>query len=234
MKPDEERNVDGADYTVATQTSYDRVAAEYAARFDDELAHKPLDRALLDYFAAQVSAHGTIADIGCGPGQIGNYLHKRGLKVVGIDLSPQMVAIAQQIHQELIFQQGSMLALDAADNTWAGIVAFYSLIHIQPADVPRALGEFLRCLQPGGLLLVAFHLGQDIVHLDEWWGQDVSLDFRFFTWDTIERAILAAGFEIEARLERRPYVPVEHPSQRGYLLAPKPWGKDAPPLPQPT
>jgi SAM-dependent methyltransferase len=208
--------------TAAIQASYDRVAAEYAARFFDELAHKPLDRALLDCFAEQVQGRGSVADLGCGPGQIARYLHARGLPTLGVDLSPEMVALAQRLTPEIAFQQGSILALDAADATWDGITAFYSIFHLLPDDLPLALREFYRVLCAGGLVLLSFHLGQEIVHLDEWWGKQVDIDFHFYERAALERQLEAAGFRIEARIERQPYTAVEHPSQRAYLLARKP------------
>jgi len=211
-----------AETTAALRDSYDRVTEEYAARFWDELAAKPLDRALLDAFAELTRGRGVVADLGCGPGQIGRYLHDRGVAVVGVDLSPEMVAVAQRLSPAIAFEQGSMLALAAADATWAGIVAFYSIIHIPPEGLPRAFAEFFRVLRPGGYALLAFHVGQERVHRDEWWGHDVSLDFQFYEPEEVETLLTAAGFTIEARLTRRPYEAVEHPSQRGYLLARKP------------
>ena len=47
-----------------TQTSYDRVADEYVRRIADELQHKPLDRQLLDRFAADVRDVGLACDMG--------------------------------------------------------------------------------------------------------------------------------------------------------------------------
>lgn len=206
----------------ALQNSYDRVAEEYAARFADELSRKPLDRALLTCFAEQARGLGPVADVGCGPGQIARYLHDLGLPVLGIDLSPQMVALAQRLHPELTFAQGTMLALDAADAAWGGIVAFYSVIHLPPDAVPDSLREFHRVLRPGGLLLLAFHAGREHVHLDEWWGHPVALDFHFFEPAAVEDQLQSTGFTVEARIERQPYVAVEHPSRRAYLLARKP------------
>ncbi|MGI8553148.1 MAG: class I SAM-dependent DNA methyltransferase [Dehalococcoidia bacterium] len=208
--------------TGALQTSYDRIAKEYADRFFDELAHKPLDRALLTCFAELVQGNGPVADIGCGPGQIARYLHERSLPVLGIDLSPAMVALAQWLTPQVTFRQGTMLDLDVAAASWGGITAFYSIIHPAPEEVPAALREFHRVLRPDGLLLLAFHVGDDHVHLDEWWDQSVDLDFHFYQRQTIEEHLEAAGFELEASLERRPYTPFEHPSQRAYLLARKP------------
>jgi len=57
------------------QDSYDQVAGEYVTRIFHELEHKPLDRALLDRFAAEVRGLGTVCDMGCGPGHIAQYLH---------------------------------------------------------------------------------------------------------------------------------------------------------------
>jgi SAM-dependent methyltransferase len=205
----------------ATQASYDRIAEEYAARFFGELAHKPLDRALLDVFAVEVRERGMVADIGCGPGQIGRYLHDHGCTVVGIDLSPQMVALARTLSPQMQFRQGSMLALDLEDASLGGIVAFYSIIHIPPAELPRAFGEFSRVLAPGGLVLLSFHVGQECVHSQEMLGKPITLDFQFYEPETLARELEATGFAVQARLVRQPYVPQEHPSQRGYLLARK-------------
>jgi SAM-dependent methyltransferase len=211
-----------AESTASLQASYDSVTREYAAHFWDELTAKPLDRALLDCFAELVRGQGTVADLGCGPGQIGRYLHDRGLPVLGLDLSPAMVAAARRLSPELEFRQGSMLALDVPDAAWAGIVAFYSIIHIPPDDLPRACAEFARALRAGGYALLAFHVGNERHHLDQWWGHTVALDFQFYEPEQLEDRLTEAGFVVEARLTRRPYEPLEHPSQRGYLLARKP------------
>jgi SAM-dependent methyltransferase len=208
---------------VATQVGYDAVAEEYAARFFDELAAKPLDRALLDCLAELTRGRGTVADIGCGPGQIARYLADHGAKAMGIDLSPEMVRLAQRLSPDIPFRVGDMLALDLEDNSLGGIVAFYSVIHAPPEQIPQVMREFYRVLRPNGLALLAFHIGDDVVHRDEWWEKPVSLDFHFYQLETLTRRLEEAGFRIEAKFERAPYVgSVEHPSQRGYLLARKP------------
>jgi SAM-dependent methyltransferase len=210
------------DVTAALRASYDAVAEEYARQFFDELAHKPLDRALLDCFAEQVRGLGTVGELGCGPGQIARYLRERGVPMVGIDLSPQMVAIAQRLTPEIPFHQGTMLALDVADAAWGGIVAFYSIIHVPPDALPQVFGEFHRVLRAGGLALLSFHVGDERAHRDEWWGHPVSFDAQFYQPERIADLLELAGFSVEARLVRRPYAAVEHPSQRGYILARKP------------
>src|SRR6187401_2434871 len=108
----------------ACQTSYDAVADEYVRRIFDELQHKPLDQELLDRFAASVRDVGPACDMGCGPGQVAQYLHERGVQVTGIDLSPAMIERARRLVPGARFQQGDMTALNVPDASWAGIAAF--------------------------------------------------------------------------------------------------------------
>jgi SAM-dependent methyltransferase len=112
---------------IELQNSYNEVAEEYVARIFHELEHKPLDREMLDRFAANVSDLGPVCDLGCGPVHVARYLHGRGVNVFGVDLSPRMVEQARQLNPGIAFQQGNMLSLEAENGAWGGIVAFYSL-----------------------------------------------------------------------------------------------------------
>ncbi len=209
---------------LAYQNSYDCVADEYIRRVFDELQHKPLDRQLLDRFAARVRNVGCVCDMGCGPGHVARYLHERGVQVCGVDLSPTMVERARSLTPAVDFIQGDMTASDAPEEAWAGIVAFYSLIHIPPGDMLQALRELWRILRPGGLLLLAFHVGDGVIHLDEWWGHKVCVDFFLFRPAEMAADVRAAGFEIEEIIEREPYPDVEHQSRRAYIFARRPTG----------
>ena len=209
------------------QASYDRVAGEYAERIFDELKHKPLDRALLARFAEETRGLGPVCDLGCGPGHVARHLRGLGAEVFGIDLSIGMVEQARRLNPEIEFRQGDMLSLDADDGAWGGIVAFYSIIHVPPDELSRALRELWRVLQAGGVLLLSFHVGDETVHLDEWWGEEVSVDFFFFRQEEIEARLTTAGFEVEEVIRRPPYGDVEHQSQRAYVFARKPAARAA-------
>ena len=203
-----------------TRAAYDRVADEYAARIADELAQKPFDRALLDRLAVEVGDGGAIGDLGCGPGQVAGYLHGRGAAACGIDLSPAMVAEARQRQPGVDFQQGDILDLARVpDGAFGGVAAFYSLIHIERGRMVAALREIGRVLGPDGVLLVAFHVGERTVHLDEWWGRAVSLDFQFFTPDEMLDWLGVAGYTGCEVFERGPYAGVEAATERAYIFA---------------
>jgi hypothetical protein len=77
-------------------------------------------------------------------------------------------------------------------------------------------------LQPGGLLLLAFHTGNEVLHEDELWGQKISMDFLLLQPSEIRVDLEVAGFTIEEVVEREPYPDVEYPSRRAYIFARKP------------
>src|SRR4051812_31761448 len=118
------------DSTESVRESYDRIAEEYARRIADELRHKPLDRQLLDRFAAQIRPNGRVCDIGCGPGHVARYLREAGVSAWGLDLSSGMVEQARKLNPGVEFRQGNMLALDLPNNALAGIVVFYAIVNI--------------------------------------------------------------------------------------------------------
>ncbi len=199
-------------------TSYDVVANEYVHRIFDELRHKPLDRQLLDHLACDVG-EGLICDMGCGPGHVARHLHEQGARVCGIDLSKAMVRRALELHPGIEFHRGDMKCLDVEDGSFAAITAFYSLIHIPRDQMVTVLRELRRVLRPDGLLLAAFHVGTETLHLDEWWDQAVCLDFHFFLVGEMQAWMETAGFEIGEVVEREPYPGIEHQSRRAYLFA---------------
>ena len=206
--------------TMDTAGSYDQIAAEYSRRIYHELDGKPLDRALLERFAERLRGQGVACDLGCGPGHVARYMAERGLDVIGVDLSPGMVARAAALNPGIPFHVGDMLALNVPDGAWAGIIAFYSVIHIPREQVATALREMRRVLMPGGLLLLAFHIGHETLHVEEMWEQAVALDFTFFEPAEMAGYLEQAGFIVEDVIEREPYGPdVEHQSRRAYILA---------------
>ncbi len=209
--------------TRSIRESYDRLAEEYANRIADELQHKPLDRELLDRFARDVEGLGEVCDMGCGPGHVARYLRDAGASVFGLDLSPGMVEQARKLNPDIPFRQGNMMGLDIPDETLAGIAAFYAIVNIPEESLPSVFGEMVRVLRPRGLLLLAFHMGDEVLREEELWGQQVSMDFLMFPAGEIRRLLDAAGFTVEEVVEREPYAPeVEYQSRRAYIFARKP------------
>lgn len=208
--------------TQAIRENYDRLAEEYATHLFDELAKKPFDRDVLDRFAAEINSRGRICDMGCGPGHITRYLRDQGANVFGLDLSPRMIAEARRLNPDISFRVGDMMALDIPDGNLAGIAAFYAIVNTPQESLPLVFREMQRALQPGGSLLLSFHIGDETLRPSELWGKAVSMDFFLFQPSVIQECLEAAGFSVDEVLEREPYPPeVEYQSRRAYIFARK-------------
>ena len=108
-----------------TRSSYDTDASGYAEKVRGLLGENPYLRANLALFAELVrdSGGGPVADIGCGPGYVTGHLHEAGVDALGIDLSPEMIAIARRDYPDLRFEVGTMTDLEFADGSVASLVA---------------------------------------------------------------------------------------------------------------
>ncbi|GAB3124579.1 class I SAM-dependent methyltransferase [Streptomyces calidiresistens] len=196
-------------FLAATRDSYDTLAEGYTERMGigpDFFGGRPIERALLGAFVELVRAAGggRVADVGCGPGPLTDELHRAGLDVLGIDLSPGMVASARRAHPHLRFEVGSMTALDLPEASLGGLLAAHSIIHVPWEHRPRVFAEFRRVLAPGGILMLTFQVGEGRRHFDEAFGSPVDLDWYRQRPEEVTELLGEAGFEPIAGTVRRP------------------------------
>ncbi|MCW2497014.1 class I SAM-dependent methyltransferase [Jatrophihabitans sp.] len=193
-----------ADHLQRVRAAYDTVAVDYELLIRDHLAAAHFDRAALNTFAELVGRGGAVADVGCGPGRITEYLQTRGLIVRGIDLSPGMVGVARGLHPELQFEVGTMAALALPDGSLDGLVAWYSIIHTPPEELSGVFGEFARVLRPGGQLLLAFQVGDEPRQLTHAYGHDIDLDAWRLAPERIAAELESADLHVHAQTVRDP------------------------------
>ncbi|GAA4031716.1 class I SAM-dependent methyltransferase [Allokutzneria multivorans] len=190
-----------ADWLEDTRTSYDTVAASYTELVRDRLAELPHLLSALAAFAELVRSDGggPVADVGCGPGHVSAHLRGLGVDVMGVDLSPAMIEIARAEHPGVRFEVGSMTELDLADGSLAGVLAWWSLIHVPDDSVPGVFEGFRRVLRPGGRVLLGFHLGEESRHKTEGYGgHPMNLMVHRRTPARVAEWLREAGFAVEA------------------------------------
>ena len=136
-------------------SAYSARAKEYAAALGRMEATAQKDRRLIARWARGVQ--GRIVDLGCGPGHWTAYLHDLGLEVEGVDPVERFIEIAHEQHPHVTYRQGSCAALPA--RSYGAVLAWYSLIHVPPQDLPRTLTSLRESLQPRGSLLIGFFAG---------------------------------------------------------------------------
>ena len=202
-----------------TRAGYDAMAPHYAEQFGATLTGRPWDRAMVAGFAEAVD--GPVADVGCGPGGTTAYLTELGVDVLGVDLSPRTVELARRRHPGLRFAVGSMTALPLGCGVLGGVAALYSIIHVPPPYLPGVLAEFSRVLVPGGHLMLAFQVGDEVRHRDEGWGHRICVDWHRLQPDRVAALLDDAGFRTVLRLVREPaaFPGGSESTQQAYLVA---------------
>ena len=201
---------------------YDTVAKEYAETFSGEHEKKPKDQEILKRFSTEIGDRIPVWDFGCGPGQATKYLKNLGVEISGLDLSEKILEQARTIHPEIHFRKGNILELEFENDSIAGVVAFYAIVHFTKEQVEIACREVFRVLQTGGIFLFTYHIGEKTIRLDEFLGKKIDIDFMFFTTDFINSCLKKSGFEKIEIIEREPYPEVEYESRRAYVFAIKP------------
>jgi SAM-dependent methyltransferase len=145
-----------------------------------------------------------VLDVGCGTGRLSLALaDEQGARVWGVDVSPEMLAVARAKAPRIRFKQARAEALPFKDG-WFEAVVFWLVAHLVVRAA--AFAEARRVLTPGGrVAVVSFHES----HFDDYWLNEFfpSLEgvdrARFPTQEALERELLTAGFA-SVELERVP------------------------------
>lgn len=146
----DEMAVNARAFTAFERAAHDRIAGEYAENFAP-LTTLALD-ALLD--AACVAPGRRVLDVATGPGVAAAAMRSRGAVVVGVDVSPGMIALAQRIQPDIEFQVSDAAALSFREASFDAVVCNFAIGHFPEPEV--ALAECARVLAPGGRLALSW------------------------------------------------------------------------------
>jgi len=189
-----------------TRKAYNLAAERYHELFHNEMNEKEYDRRLLDSFASRFHKDSWICDAGCGPsGHIGRYVFDKGIQVVGVDISDKCVELARHYNPKMRFERGDIGNLAFDDDSFDGIISYYSIIDTPKRYVGRIFREFHRVLKPGGNLLVAVKAGTTEGYMKDLLGIQTEIYFTLFTEKEITRYFEKAGFLLEFIERRNPY-----------------------------
>ncbi|MEV0721089.1 class I SAM-dependent methyltransferase [Asanoa sp. NPDC050611] len=207
--------------TEELRSAHDVLAEFYVERMAGAMDRMPVDRAMLGLFCDLTLAAGVgreVGDIGSGTGHLAPVLAARGVSPRGFDLSPGMVKVARRDYPDFPFEEADLRALPLADASLAGVVCWYSLIFLAPADRPVAFGELARVVKPGGYLATGFKDGDGRLRRGgRSAGLGVEYDGYWLSAAEMEAHLTDAGFAIVFRGSRPP--DADESTPQGYLIA---------------
>ncbi|MGN9765272.1 class I SAM-dependent DNA methyltransferase [Micromonospora sp. SD12] len=175
--------------------AYGSVAELYIELFGTSQQVDPGDLAFIGRHLA--GRPGPVLDLGCGPGHITGYLRSLGVDATGIDIVPEFIAHARAAHPDGRYRLGSMRDLDVVDHSVAGILAWYSVIHVPPQDLDGVLADFRRAMSPAGTLVLGFFDGEEVAAFDH----KVVTAYRWPV-DEVSERLTRAGFKEVERVRR--------------------------------
>lgn len=189
-----------------TRQAYNLAAQKYHDLFHNEMNEKEYDRKLLDSFASRFNNDSLICDAGCGPSaHIGRYLFEKGIKVVGVDISEKCIELATLNNPEMNFECADICNMPFDDNTFNGLISYYSIINTPKIYVNKLFDEFGRVLKPGGYLLIAVKEGTTEGYNDDLLGIKIKSYLSFFTKEEIVGYFKDSEFTLEFIDKRNPY-----------------------------
>lgn len=190
-------------------TSFSKIKSNLRHVYDDLAEYWGKDFSLHDWgrvelkeFANKVKKNGgrKVLDLGCGSGIQSQQLFGEGLAVVGLDLSPKMVKEAQKRVPQAEFVIGDMINMFFAKESFDGVYARASLLHIPKKLIPKVLKSINKILKNGGILYLAVKEGEDEGEVvDERHGREVKRFFSFFREPEVLDLLDEAGFEISKK-----------------------------------
>ena len=178
-------------------STYEKIAHKYSDKYFNDLTDIPY----IDKFLKNIPSKGRILDIGCGPGQFSQYIAKKGFHVIGLDYSREMIEIARAKVPEVEFKYMDMRNLEFEENSFDGILAAYSLIHISSENILDTLKEFNKVLKPSGYIEIIVQKGEADRVIDEPFMPSEKMFFNFFTKARLSKYLREANFQITYQSE---------------------------------
>lgn len=181
------------DWKKITRDSYNVYAYDFSS-FSSTFRGKKQE--WIDHFASQLEKDSRVLDIGCGAGGDAVYLSKTGLNITGIDFSAKLIDIAKKN-----LPSGNFLVVDFEDlsfekDSFDGIWAMASLLHVPKQNLPAVLKKIYMVLDPSGLFFSSFRVGNEEKFTIEQRGNArLKRFYSYYQPEEIKKMLQEAGFK---------------------------------------
>jgi ubiquinone/menaquinone biosynthesis C-methylase UbiE len=194
---------------------YDKIAKPYADEFSNPSEY-------LNEFLDLLPESAKILDVGCGVGVDSGFVKSKGFEIIGLDLSKEMLNLARQKFPQIDFREQDIRDLNFPPESFDGIIASCSLIHIPKKDVPSLIESFHKILKKEGVIYIALQGGKsEEIYIDELFKPDEKLFVNIISFEEIKNLLVKNGLSIVKKYEREPKSKEELNYTKLYVIAKK-------------
>ncbi len=176
---------------------YDDVSSSYNAMMATEIKLPIYNKVMTRLHDSITGLPGSIVDTSCGSGHMLVMYHEQfdqDRALIGVDLSPEMVAITSQRigdYAKVVVSDMRELHL-LENNSAAAVISFFALHHLDAAGIKAALTEWHRVLASGGQLVVAAWEGEGAID----YGDAASIVALRYTAEELAQWTVESGFVV--------------------------------------
>lgn len=170
--------------------TYDKIAKKY----DEEFGNDYSDTMYIDKFLKTINGK-EVLDIGCGVGNLTNYIFEKGYNIDGIDLSGAMLNIAKNRYKGINFYKMDMKNITITKK-YDGIMLAYSLFHLTKNEVKEALPKYYKLLNKDGTILLILQMGSEENLIDEPLENGLKMFINYYSLDEITVELNKNNFNI--------------------------------------
>ena len=159
----------------------DAMAERYDRDYHEPVIMKRHDQDFAAFVARHYRAGDRVLDLGCGPGSLWSYwtTHFSGnTGLIGVDISPQMVARAKSAWPDSDFRVGSFREIPVESGTIDLVIASSTLHHLPDPLLPQAFAEIRRVLVEHGTLVGREPVGVGRLADEPGWLSGAIMNFR--------------------------------------------------------
>jgi ubiquinone/menaquinone biosynthesis C-methylase UbiE len=187
------------DRSALTIETYNKIAEIYTNKYFEDLVDIPY----IDRFLTLIPNNSKILDVGCGPGNFSAYIRNKGFDIQGIDLSKEMLKVANKKVPKVKFELMDMRDLKFSSNSFEGLLVAYSLIHIPSNEILNTLKGFNKILKNDGKILIIAQAGEPDRIVDETLVKGRKIFINFFTRNKLKNYLESTGFEVLFQKEKQ-------------------------------
>ena len=179
------------DYKNATIKSYNKIASEYSSKVSKLHPKKEFSQ-----FFSMLRPKASVLDIGCGSGRDAFEFAKKGFKIIGIDLSPKMIAIARNKAKKADFKVMDLERLEFKAESFDGIWANAVYLHIPKKRLKKAFAEAKKALKKGGIMYISAKKGMGEHFLPDKRYNGVEKFWSYYSKKELESRLRDSGFKV--------------------------------------